>query len=722
VDDWHKTKAQLIEELQQLRQQTAKISAAPANTVEQNRAPTDLAKTLHLLIQQLPIGVQVFDPNGLCLDVNQAFIRTFGLTHPEQVIGGYSLFTEAMIWEDGSPCEAKDYPLLKCLQTGLTQPPITLGVQRPDGAYTWTIVAAFPLAEPETAQPMGAVVTFFDITEQKNTEQREKLAYEFGQQLTTLLDPEVLLRRTVNRLREVFGYYQVQVYMLEKALGTPVNQSSSKDMLVLQESTGEAGRELKRRSHAILVGAKRSLVARAARLMMPVVANDVSRNPNHLPNPLLPHTQSEVAIPLTLEHRLIGVLDIQHTVTNYFSVDKIRTLQIVANQLSIALSNAQLFAENARRLAIIENSSELIALANLKNGQIIYINPAGARLVGYKKPEEMMGKSVEEFYSSEGLFRLRQEILPIIFKEGVWRGESQLRQLNGNTVFVEQTLFAIPNNQGWTQTIATIITDITQRKQAESERATMQAVMFQSAKLASVGELASGVAHEINNPLYVIREFADLMVEDTPSTHPNYRKLQTIIRSADRIAGIVKNLLTFARPSETQVGLVDLSDVWQLTYDLVGQSFRKHSILLEVDIPSNIPKIKARTQQLQQVLLNLVMNARDALNEKFPDHHPNKRITIKAGLGHDTFLNTSPLPVRQAVYFTIRDEGIGISPEHQPRLFSPFFTTKRPNRGTGLGLSVSHKIIEDHQGRIEVKSEPGNFTEFTLIFPIDGVG
>ncbi|MBI1882249.1 MAG: PAS domain S-box protein [Chloroflexi bacterium] len=268
-----------------------------------------------------------------------------------------------------------------------------------------------------------------------------------------------------------------------------------------------------------------------------------------------------------------------------------------------------------------------------------------------------------------------------------------------------------------------VLRDITERKKAEAESAAIQAQMFQSAKLASVGELAAGVAHEINNPIFAIREYADLILENTLPNDPSYRMLQTIIHQANRVANIVRNLLSFARPDESQFCPVHLDSVWQLVHNLIGQSLLKHGIQPEVDIPPDLPVVKANSQQLQQVLLNLVVNAKDALNEKYPDHHPNKRITLRASAAEDlspTILLTGAKSAsRQVVCLTVRDEGTGISAEHQEQIFTPFFTTKRPNRGTGLGLSISHKIIESHQGRIEVHSEPGVFTEFTVILPVD---
>jgi signal transduction histidine kinase len=268
-----------------------------------------------------------------------------------------------------------------------------------------------------------------------------------------------------------------------------------------------------------------------------------------------------------------------------------------------------------------------------------------------------------------------------------------------------------------------VLRDITERKRVEAEQANFQAQMFHSAKLASIGELAAGVAHEINNPIFSIREFADLILEDTAKDAPAYGMLETIIREANRIADIVRNLLEFSRPSEANFNPIQLQDVWELVYKLVGQSFYKQNIQLEVDIPEDLPSLKARGQQLQQVLLNLLTNARDALLEKYPDpqRHPEKRITVRASQVENKFALTYPdsQEITEVIMLTVRDEGVGISSENQERLFTPFFTTKRPKSGSGLGLSICHKIIEEHHGRIEVESEEGKFTEFRIILPLD---
>jgi PAS domain S-box-containing protein len=291
---------------------------------------------------------------------------------------------------------------------------------------------------------------------------------------------------------------------------------------------------------------------------------------------------------------------------------------------------------------------------------------------------------------------------------------------NGREIEVELSV-SYPAYRGGLATQG-VLRDITERKRAEAERAAIQAQMFQSAKLASMGELAASIAHEVNNPIFVIREYANMTLENTPSSAPTHSMLQAIAKQANRITEIVRNLLTFARSDEIEFSPVQLEDVWQLVHNLIDSSFSKDNIQLRVDFPPTLPPVRANNQQLQQVLLNLLLNAKDALDDKYPNSHPNKRVTVNAGIAEDTDLSALPTGQKhsdhQFVRLTVRDEGVGVLPEDREKLFTPFFTTKQPTRGTGLGLSISHKIIENHQGRIEVQSEPGVFTEFTIVLPV----
>ncbi len=174
-----------------------------------------------------------------------------------------------------------------------------------------------------------------NITMRQEMERREQLAYELGQQLTTLLEPETLLQELVNRLGKTFGYYHAHIYLYDQ----------KETQLVVRAGMGAAGESMRQSRHAIPLKAERSLVARAANLLEPVVVKDVSQDSYHLPNPLLPETRSEVALPLHVGQHLIGVLDVQHSRLGHFNEEEVRTLQILTSQLAVALSNARHFEE-----------------------------------------------------------------------------------------------------------------------------------------------------------------------------------------------------------------------------------------------------------------------------------------------------------------------------------------------------------------------------------------
>ncbi|HEC24260.1 MAG TPA: GAF domain-containing protein, partial [Chloroflexi bacterium] len=220
----------------------------------------------------------------------------------------------------------------------------------PDGSEHILDTQKTPLYDAE-GNIIGVLGVARDVTERERIRRRQELAHDLAQQLTTLLDPDELLRETVNRLSEAFEYYHAHIYLLDE----------EEQKLVVAEGLGEAGRIMKESGHSIPVELERSLVARAARSRQPVVVNDVTKDPDHLPNPLLPETRAEVAIPLVLGDQLLGVLDVQSSQVGHFDEDEVRTLQIVANQLAVALSNARLYQEQ------LETAEQLRELDKLKS-------------------------------------------------------------------------------------------------------------------------------------------------------------------------------------------------------------------------------------------------------------------------------------------------------------------------------------------------------------------
>jgi signal transduction histidine kinase len=255
------------------------------------------------------------------------------------------------------------------------------------------------------------------------------------------------------------------------------------------------------------------------------------------------------------------------------------------------------------------------------------------------------------------------------------------------------------------------VEDITQRTQAEQERLMLDARLRQRQKLEAIGTLASGVAHEINNPINGIMNYAQL-IDDRLDPESSLRQFaQGIGEETERVATIVRNLLTFSRHDEESHSPACVADLVNDTLSLVHAVIRKDQISLDVDVPRDLPLINCRSQQIQQAIMNLLTNARDALNQRYPEHDPDKimKLTVRP------FEKLE----RRWIRITVEDHGAGIADEIRDRVFDPFFTTKGRAEGTGLGLSISRSIVQDHHGELYVESKPGQQTRFQLELPVD---
>ena len=246
--------------------------------------------------------------------------------------------------------------------------------------------------------------------------------------------------------------------------------------------------------------------------------------------------------------------------------------------------------------------------------------------------------------------------------------------------------------------------DITETKKLEEQ-------LIQSQKIESIGTLAGGVAHEINNPITGIMNYAQLILDRMEEESPITEFAREILHETHRIANIVRNLLTFARHEKQSHSPAQFSDIVSAVLSLVQTVLRHDQIDLQLEIPDHLPNIKCRSQQIQQVLMNLITNARDALNERYPGYSPEKRLRVSVKL----------IEKKRCKFIraTVEDSGAGIPAEDLDRIFDPFFTTKPKGTGTGLGLSISYAIVREHGGELSVESEPGRFTRFHIDLPLN---
>jgi len=236
-----------------------------------------------------------------------------------------------------------------------------------------------------------------------------------------------------------------------------------------------------------------------------------------------------------------------------------------------------------------------------------------------------------------------------------------------------------------------IIDDVT-------DRAEMERRLVQADKLSSIGLLAAGVAHEVNTPLAVISTYAQMLAKQISGDVEKAPLLEKIARQTFRASEIVNSLLNFSRTSPTEFAIVDLNKVARETLTLVEHQLTKGGVRFELALDPALKRIRGNPGKLQQVLLNLFLNARDAMET-------GGTLSVRTSDGGGE------------VRLTVADTGSGIATENLPRIFDPFFTTKGARKGTGLGLSVSYGIVREHSGEIEVESRAGHGTRFVLRFP-----
>jgi len=335
-------------------------------------------------------------------------------------------------------------------------------------------------------------------------------------------------------------------------------------------------------------------------------------------------------------------------------------------------------------------------------GNITFANDATCRNLGYPK-EELIGMNYRSFTNEENVESVYR-VYDAIFRTGkpnegfLWK----FVRKNGNDGFADVSASLLRSQGGEIIGFRGVGRDITERKMAEEERKQLELKAQATSRLASVGEMAAGVAHEINNPLTSVIGFAQLLMrrEDIPSEIRS--DLAVINDGAQRVAGIVKRLLVFSRQTKPQRKLVDINYLIESTLALRDYHFSVNNIKVITQLAPDVPQTVVDPGHLQQVLLNLIVNAETEMKLA----HGKGRLTITTEKSDNT------------IKICVKDNGPGIKPEVMDMIFDPFFTTREVGQGTGLGLSLCYGIVTEHKGKIYAESQPGKGATFVVELPI----
>ena len=333
------------------------------------------------------------------------------------------------------------------------------------------------------------------------------------------------------------------------------------------------------------------------------------------------------------------------------------------------------------------------------DGIIIDANHA-ALTAAKKSQDEIIGKGICTIIHGGSLPHLECPLEEFLRTKTSRVEETILPGLAGEYLL---TISPVKEPDGTIQKILLVARELTSDEMRKADS-------LRTAQMAAIGELAAGVAHEVNNPITGIINFAQLLLDDSEKDSLQAELLDRIVNEGERIALIIKNLLSFARESEKENEAIEIVEVIIRSLSLIEHQFKKDGITLNKSFSGESCQILGNFTQLQQVILNILSNARFALNERYPGADENKTIDISCY----PFIKEAGKPVIQ---ITITDSGTGIPQGILKRLFDPFFTTKPSGKGTGLGLSISYGIIRDHGGTIKVDSIVHKYTKIIIELP-----
>jgi len=522
-----------------------------------------------------------------------------------------------------------------------------------------------------------------------------------GTAILSTLDIQELMTLILQRLVDVSVLDRAAIFLVDEGRGE----------LYFAHAVGAEPAYLEHaRSYIVPLTREANILARVARTGEPELVDDVASSKINKENPLVKRFQPQafIALPLMVRGKAVGVLvgDQKKAGGRVISTEKDFLISL-SNQIAIAIHNASLYRkleESERQYReLVENAHEGIWVVD-ENGVINFANQRLAAILGYS---EMLGRNINQLVPPDKK-RVLLNLLVQNMRGAVAQEEIQMIRKDGDRLSAIVSSVPITEGDRYKGSFA-MVTDITDKKRMETK-------LLHQQKMESIGTMAGGIAHDFNNILTGVLGYASLLKHRLRDQGEIHRFIEIIETSSLRAADLVRQLLAFSRgtqPEDLQV--VYLNRVIRETTRLLESSLGK-DVQLELDLGSALPPIAANSTQVQQAVLNLCLNSRDAM----PHGGKITIATCTVALGEKALAVYRDLAAEPGEYVRVRvvDTGSGIARENLDKIFDPFFTTKEVGKGSGLGLAMVYGIVQNARGYVHVETQEGKGTTFDLLFRV----
>jgi PAS domain S-box-containing protein len=657
---------------------------------------TRLNRRNELFLNAVGEGMLGLDMQGFVTFFNPAAARLTGW-QPEEVQGKHASMLLYQLQVDRIRNGQDDAFAATAFQEGK----VFLGdsdcFRRRDGTYFPVELTSTPVREGNNV--FGTIVVFHDVTERRQNEalrlresRQSALRADISYNLATADSLPNILQRCAQALLTHFKGALARIWTV----------SVEEDVLELQVTSGSVS--LPTTDHSRVPFGTGS-IGMIAREQLPHMTNDVLLDPMVEDVDWVRREEicAFVGFPLFVEKRLVGVLALYSRTP--FPADTLECLGAVADSVAQGVVRKQAEEKIVEQAALLDKAQDAIIVTDLSS-RVIYWNKSAERLYGWPA-KDAYGKFADELIFRDHSYfqRVKKEVL----EKGEWKGESCQVTKGDEPVVVESTWTLVNDNAGRPRSILVVNTDVSEKKKIEAQ-------FLRTQRMESIGTLAGGIAHDLNNVLAPIMMSVDILKEKFKD--PQSQRMLTVMESsAKRGADMVKQVLTFARGVDGERVLLQTRHLIKEVAKIVGETFPK-TIQLKTNLAESLWPIMGDATQLHQVLVNLAVNARDALLEGGTISISAENTIIEA---HETRLESGAKPGFYVV-MKVSDNGTGIPREILDKIFEPFFTTKEMGKGTGLGLATVLGIVKSHGGFVQVQTEVGKGTTFLIYLPaMEGV-